>query len=400
MKTPLKSENLKALRIALLLMGMALSVFGMTACSWWIRDSTETSTSPMPAATLQPGAPLPAGLISLPPGFRISVFAQGLDQPARLAIGPDEQLYVSERGAGRIVRLPDLDQNGVADDVQTIATGLDLPTGLAFYQDGSLYIGEARQVVHLAKPDSQGIFQQRKVILSNLPEGGYTAHAVVFSPEGSKLYVSIGSSCNVCFESDSRRATVIQSDPDGSNELVFARGLGNPGGLAFRPGADQLWAANSGRQLLGNEIPPDTLQILHQGQDYGWPGCNAGRIADPQTGDSGSCKGIALPTVELPAHSAPLGLTFYSGGQFPSEYQGNLFIALHGSWSRELSRGYKIVRIQFENGRPGPAQDFATGWMHNNAAWGRPADVITANDGSLLVSDDEGGIIYRITYNQ
>jgi glucose/arabinose dehydrogenase len=400
MRTARISENRKTLSFAALLIFMALSVFGSATCSSNLKGVQATVFPPTPTATFQPGAPLLTGLISLPPGFQISVFAQGLDQPARLAIGADDQLYVSERGAGRILRMPDQDRDGVADAIQPVATGLDFPSGLAFFRDGSLYVGEAGQVVKLSEPDAQGLFQQREIIIADLPEGGHTAHVVVFSPDWSKLFVSIGSSCNNCLESDVRRATVMQANPDGGNPLIFVQGLGDPEGLAFRPGASQLWASNSGRELLGNDLPPDTLQILHQGQDFGWPGCHAGRIADPQTGDSGSCKGISTPAVELPAHSAPTGLTFYSGEQFPTEYQGNLFLALHGSSSREFHRGYKIVRIQFKNGRPGEVQDFATGWLQGNAAWGRPADLITASDGSLLVSDDEGGIIYRITYNQ
>lgn len=149
---------------------------------------------------------------------------------------------------------------------------------------------------------------------------------------------------------------------------------------------------------MGDDLPPDTIQFVHQGLDYGWPYCHSGRIPDPDLAGLGSCKWVAPPNVELQAHSAPLGLTFYSGAEFPSMYQGNLFVAFHGSWNRSQPTGYKVVRIPFQEGQPGPVQDFATGWLRGNQAWGRPVDVLTAPDGSLLISDDAGGIIYRIFY--
>lgn len=401
MNSPLRTGNQKSLRTVLTLLGLVLSALGLAACAWPGGSPKKQTIVPTPTATFQTGAPLPAGLISLPPGFSISVFTQGLDQPRMLTIGPDRQLYLAERGAGRIVRLPDLDQDGKVDEIQVVAAELAAPSSLAFFKDGSLYVSETTRVLRLSSPDAQGAYQKRETIIADLPDGGHTTRTLIFSPDWQKLYVSIGSSCNVCFETDARRATIMQYNPDGSAGQIFAQGLRNAVGLAFRPGADQLWATNNGRDQLGDDLPPDTIQIVHQGQDFGWPGCHAGRIADPEYGSSGSCKAVAPPAVELQAHSAPLGLAFYTGAQFPTQYQGNLFVALHGSWNRSQPTGYKIVRIQFFDGnRPGPVQDFATGWLQDDSAWGRPVDLITAADGSLLVSDDEGGIIYRITYNK
>lgn len=197
---------------------------------------------------------------------------------------------------------------------------------------------------------------------------------------------------------DDRRAAIIRYRPDGSSEQIFARGLRNAVGLTFRPGTDELWTTNNGRDGLGDDQPPDTIQHVTLGDDFGWPRCHAGRISDPDYGDANACQGVVPPGIELQAHSAPLGLTFYQGSQFPNEYQGGLFAAYHGSWNRSTPTGYKIVFIPFQDGKPGPVQDFAVGWLEGGISWGRPVDVVVTPDGSLLVSDDSSGIIYSIIY--
>jgi glucose/arabinose dehydrogenase len=402
MKSPPLALAPKALRASLRNIALVFCAFLFTACNYrigWLNQPLHTQTADHPAEpAVLPGATPVADLITLPAGFTISIFAQGLVEPRMMAIGPDGSLYVAERGLGRILRFPDQDRDGKADSVQVIAKDLSAPSSLAFYQDGSLFVSETTRILRLSDPDVLGVFQKRKVIIDGLPVDGHTTRTVLFSPDWSTLFVSIGSSCNACYETDPRRAAIMQYHPDGSGGWIYAHGLRNAVGLNFRPGTDELWATNNGRDLLGDDLPPDTLQVVHQGQDFGWPRCHAGRIADPDLGSASSCKGVSPPTVELQAHSAPLGLTFYSGAQFPSEYQGNLFVAFHGSWNRSVPTGYKVVRIPFENGHPGPVQDFATGWLRSDQAWGRPVDVIIAIDGSLLVSDDEGGIIYRIAY--
>jgi glucose/arabinose dehydrogenase len=315
-----------------------------------------------------------------------------------MAIGPDGALYVAERGANRIVRLPDMDADGKADRIQVVADKLSSPSSLAFHPDGSLYVGETPRILRLSEPDAQGVFRAREVVIRGLPVGGHHTRTVLFSPDGRYLFVSVGSSCNVCEEEDPRRAAILRYNPDGSGEEIFARGLRNAVGITFRPGTAELWATNNGRDMLGDDLPPETVQQVRQGDDFGWPRCHAGRIRDPEFGGPEACQGVALPDVEMQAHSAPLGLTFYTGAQFPEEYRGDLFVAFHGSWNRSVPTGYKVVRIPFDQGRPGAVQDFAVGWLNDGTAWGRPVDVITAPDGSLFISDDGGGIIYRITY--
>ena len=213
------------------------------------------------------------------------------------------------------------------------------------------------------------------------------------------MFVSVGSSCNVCAESDPRRAAILRNNPDGSGMEIFSFGLRNAVGITFRPGTDELWATNNGRDILGDDLPPETINLVRQGDDFGWPRCHAGRIVDPDFGEAGACAGVALPEVEMQAHSAPLGLAFYAGVQFPPEFHGDLFVAFHGSWNRSVPTGYKVVRIPMQDGRPGPVEDFAVGWLKADGnAWGRPVDVITGADGSLFVSDDDGGRIWRIFY--
>ena len=316
-----------------------------------------------------------------------------------MTLGPDGYLHVAERGAGRIVRLPDRDGDGVADDVEVVAEGLRAPSSIAFYRDGSLYVGETTRVLCLSGLDEDGVFQERETVVDGLPDGGHSTRTVLFSPDWVSLFVSVGSSCNVCLERDERRAAIVHYNPDGSGEEIHARGLRNAVGITFRPGTEELWATNNGRDWLGDDLPPETIYAVHQGDDAGWPRCHAGRIVDPGYGEPASCEGVAAPAVEMQAHSAPLGLTFYTGPQFPEGYQGDLFVAFHGSWNRSVPTGYKVVHVPMENGEPGPVYDFATGWLREDGSrWGRPVDVLTGSDGSLFVSDDEGGVIYRIFY--
>jgi glucose/arabinose dehydrogenase len=369
-----------------------------------LRDAPAPTTIPLAVAAEPASGPdiiPPKHSIALPPGFGITIYFQDLQGPRMMAIGPDGHLYVAERSANRVIRLPDRDGNGLADGKEVVADGLDYPSSIAFYDDGSLYVSETTRVLRLSAPDAQGLYQQCAVIIPDLPAGGnHTTRTLLFSPDWRTLFVSIGSSCNVCAEADERRATIMAFDPDGSNGRIYARGLRNAVGIAFRPGTDELWATNNGRDLLGDDLPPETIYRVEADLDYGWPRCHSGRIIDPDFGRSGACDGAPTPVVEMQAHSAPLGLTFYTGEQFPAEYRGDLFVAFHGSWNRSTPTGYKVVRIPIDaNGLPGPAQDFAVGWLlPDGNRWGRPADVVTGPDGSLFVSDDGPGIVYRIFY--
>lgn len=338
--------------------------------------------------------------VQLPPGFRASIFAEGLNGPRFMALGPDGNIYVADRGNGRIVALPDADGNGQADDIRIFADDLRAPHSLV-YHENAWYVSVPSGVIRLEDTDDDGFADRREVIVDDYPTSGHNTRTVAFLPDG-RMVVSIGSSCNVCDEDDERRAAIAVYDgPDGEGERVLASGLRNAVGLAVHPQTGELWASNNGRDLMGDDQPPENIYIIRDGADYGWPTCHSGRIVDPDMGAQGNCEGVEQPVVEMQAHSAPLGITFYDGQMFPEVYRGDLFIAFHGSWNRSVPTGYKVVRLPFEDGRPADAvEDFATGWLdpESGNASGRPVDVLVGSDGALYVSDDKGGYVYRIVY--
>jgi glucose/arabinose dehydrogenase len=375
----------------------------LSACTLTIGGPSRLPDPPAPTAIplMEAAVPLPdvpEHAIALPAGFGISVFADGLDNPRMMTLGPDGHIYVAERGAGRILRLPDANRDGIIDQIEIAAEGLNAPSSLAFYQDGSLYVGETTRVLRFPPLAGQQEFSQPEVVIADLPSGGHNTRTVLFNSDYSSLFVSIGSSCNSCEEGDERRAAIMRYNPDGSAGRVYAKGLRNAVGMTFKPGSEELWATNNGRDFLGDDLPPETVYLVEAGKDYGWPSCHSGRIIDPDMGSPTACQGVEEPMVEMQAHSAPLGLEFYSGDQFPEEYQGDLFVAFHGSWNRSNPVGYKIVRIPLDGDTIGPTEDFATGWLIDDSSWGRPVDVLTGPDGSIFVSDDAGGRIYRIFY--
>ena len=337
------------------------------------------------------------GVVALPPGFRLDVFASGLGSPRFMAVSPSGDLFVSIPARGQVVVLPDRDGDGKADRTVVFAAGLNRPHGLAFHE-GFLYVAETGAVVRFPYRPGDEAGGKPATVVPDLPKGsGHWTRTIAFGPDG-KLYVSVGSSCNVCEETNPRRAAVLQFNADGTAGRVFARGIRNAVGTTFHPATGVLWATNNGRDWLGDDFPPDTVLILKDGAHYGWPFCNGSRVPDPDLGRPDFCKTVALPSLEIQAHSAPLGLTFYTGEAFPVEYRGDLFVALHGSWNRSVPTGYKVIRIPMHDGEPGAPMDFATGWLQGSRAWGRPVDVITGKDGALYVSDDRAGAIYRIAY--
>jgi len=344
----------------------------------------------------------PAGLspIRVPPGFQVDLFASGLNGPRFINFGPDGSLFVAERGANRIVVLADRDHDGVSDLMSVFADQLQRPHSLVYHKE-NWYVGVPGGVIRLADKDGDGVAEQRQVLIDDYPTGGHSTRTVEFLPDG-RMVVSIGSSCNVCNERDPRRAAVVVYDgPRATGERVFARGLRNAVGLAVHPTTGELWATNNGRDMLGDDLPPEALYIVRDGLDYGWPRCHNATIEDPDFGSPGSCVDVAAPVVNMQAHSAPLGLVFYTGKMFPKEYRGDLFIAFHGSWNRSVPTGYKVVRLQLDGSRPkGPVEDFATGWLNEQeqSASGRPVGLAVGPDGALYLSDDKAGMIYRISY--
>ncbi len=341
-----------------------------------------------------------AANISVPPGFSVNVFAEGLSNPRFLNFGPDGQLYVADRKNGRIAILPDANNDGVADEIRTFAADLNDPHSLVFHE-GAWYVGLPTGVVRLQDKDNDGVADTTTTLIDDYPTRGHSTRTVEFLPDG-RMVVSVGSSCNVCEEDDPRRAAVIVYDGgEATGEQIFASGLRNAVGLAIHPETGELWASNNGRDLMGDDLPPETIYMVAEGANYGWPVCHNGDIVDPDMGFEGACDGIAAPLIEIQAHSAPLGIAFYTGDTFPTEYQNDLFVALHGSWNRSEPTGYKIVRIPLDGSVPtGSVEDFATGWLdgENGEVYGRPAGLAVSPQGDLYMSDDKSGRIYRISY--
>jgi len=301
-------------------------------------------------------------------------------------------LLVAERGRDRIVALPDADRDGQADRVEEVGSGYGAAHSLALSVDGTMFVAGTTT---LWRVELDGLRERsRQALVDDIPAGGHETRTVVVRGDGS-LLLSVGSSCNVCIESDERRAAVSALDTDGSNARVFMRGLRNAVGLAEDPATGRAWATVNGRDLLGDEQPPETLYELVEGADAGWPRCHAGTLVDPEFGTTAGpagvtgCDGVVMPAATFPAHTAPLGITFW---------RDHAVIAFHGSWNRSTKAGYNVLWLPWSDGPAGPAGVLASGWLDLEAdgAHGRPAGVVAGADGALYVSDDKAGLVYRI----
>lgn len=360
------------------------------------------------AATLRAeNTPFNLKQLQLPEGFHIAVFADNIDSARMLTFTPGGVLLVSESGEGKVVALPDPQHTGKAARVVEVLTGLNEPHGIAFYE-GKLYVAENNRVRRYDW-DETHLKATNPVKLADLPgAGGHSTRSIVF--HGGKMYISAGSSCNACIEKDPRRAAVMEFNPDGSGQKIFAKGLRNAVGIAVNPKTDTVWVTVNGRDRLGDDVPPETIYDLgRDGGDAGWPYCYGDRVPDPNFTKPGenNCASVLEPKVQMQAHSAPLGLAFYEGSMFPADYRNNIFIAFHGSWNRTVPTGYKVVRVKLDDkGQPvGGAQDFITGWLApgetKHGRWmGRPVGIVFGADGSMYLSDDSAGVIYRITYGR
>ncbi|MAG91902.1 oxidoreductase [Candidatus Woesearchaeota archaeon] len=338
--------------------------------------------------------------IELPENFKIGIFASDLGKSLNLPgpnSGPrfmefhDDVLFVSLSSAGKVIALPDKDKDGKADEVIEVISGLNRPHGIAFYKD-YMYIANEDSVIRVKLNDDFKADIPDKEDFTDLPKGGHWTRTIRVK-DGS-LYISIGSSCNVCIEKDERRASILKCNLDFGRCNIYARGLRNAVGFAFHPETEELYATENSRDLLGEDTPPDEINIIESNKHYGWPFCYGKNVPDPEFG-SGSCEHREQSFIDLQAHSAPLGLAFNFGGNFPSEYKGKLFVAYHGSWNRKVPTGYKIVMIDTETKE---VSDFATGWLTDKEkVLGRPVDIIFDKEGVMYVSDDNAGLIYRVS---
>ena len=337
--------------------------------------------------------------LSVPDGFSVNIFAEDLGTARGMGVSPKGDLFVCSMRSGELIVLPDADKDGIADKRIIFVSGLRNPHSVAFH-DGYIYVGETNKITRFRDDDDNLIADGKgEVVVSGLPTIGHFTKTIVFGPD-DMMYLSIGSSCNICEERDPRRAAVVRYTPDGKEETIFAEGLRNSVALAFNEETGELWSSNNGRDRIGNDLPPEEINILIEGGHYGWPYCYGDGIMNPEyAGRNELCRESLPPVFNMQAHSAPLGMRFYYGTQFPEEFRGDLYIAFHGSWNRTKRTGYKVVRVILDQGIPVRIEDFVSGWLlPTEQRWGRPVDVEIGADGSMFVSDDFEGIIYIVSY--
>ena len=340
---------------------------------------------------------LPLDRIKLPPGFSITVFADNVPNARSLAAGKSNVVFVGTRSDGRVYAVRHLD--GKATRVSTVASRLNAPNGVAL-KDGTLYVAEISRILRFNDIESSLDNPPAPVVVtSNFPRESHHGWKFIrFGPDGW-LYVPVGAPCNICAPQADRYALIARIRPDGSGYTVVAQGVRNSVGFDWDPVSRELWFTDNGRDMLGDDLPSDELNHAEKlGQHFGYPYCHQGDTPDPEFGRGRSCAEFVPPAVKLGPHVAALGMRFYTGSQFPPEYCGNIFIAEHGSWNRSKKIGYRIKRVVMENGKAVRQEVFAEGWLDDDRVWGRPVDIEVMPDGSLLVSDDYAGVIYRISY--
>jgi glucose/arabinose dehydrogenase len=343
---------------------------------------------------------LDKGRLKVPVGLSIDVFGRA-PYARMMAFTPAGVLLVTSTTDGKVLALPDYKHSGKAEKSVTVLQDLNAPHGIAFH-NGKLYIAETNQLQRFDWDESQ-LHASNGQVLASYPGGGAHFTRTLLLANG-KMYVSVGSNCNVCVE-DPRRAAVLEYNEDGSGEKIFASGLRNAVGLALNPRTNTIWATDNGRDWLGDSRPADEINDLGKnGGNFGWPYCYANKVLDVTQAKPGDdvCKNTIAPKVQIEAHSAPLGLAYYSGNLFPEDYRGDLLVALHGSWNRSRPTGYKVIRVQVgEKGEAQIKEDFVTGWInlgetHKGEWMGRPVDVVVGPEGAVYISDDATGVIYRV----
>src|SRR5262245_59367341 len=438
-----------------LMFWMSLSFAAVVMCSFPLVVGQYSGSQPQPRPENLPApgtgtrgissrTPKPDNVMpKVPAGFSISIYAE-LQAARMMVYAPNGDLFVSSPAANNITVLRDTNNDGVFEERRVFAQGvsastgargggpppppvaqganapdctppapfaergpgaLQQPFGMAF-QNGYLYVGNTGSIVRYKYTNGDLQAQSEPEKLMDLPTGGHTTRNILFNRAGTKMYVAVGSRSNNDAGEDCRRAAILEFNPDGTGYRVYASGIRNPVGLALQPGTDTIWTAINERDNYGDDLVPDYATSVKDGGFYGWPYSYIGKNYDPRY--IGSFPDLVnraiIPDVLIPSHSAALGIAFYTGNQFPQRYRNGAFVALHGSWNRSVAAGYKVIFFPTNNGKPGPIEDFATGFLAGDGSngtniqpWGRPVGVTVARDGGLLVSDDGGHRIWKIT---
>ncbi|MBS1555707.1 MAG: sorbosone dehydrogenase family protein [Bacteroidetes bacterium] len=362
--------------------------------------NTESETDTSVPALSDASAKLPLNLIQLPAGFSISVYAE-VEDARSMALSPSGILYVGNRSEDKVYALKDTDGDYKADKKWVLASGLNMPNGVAF-KDGDLYVAEVNRIHRFPKIESNLNKPTSQIVYDKFPtEKHHGWKYIAFGPDG-KLYVPVGAPCNICESADPIFASITRMNADGTGLEVFAHGVRNTVGFTWHPETKNIWFTDNGRDMMGDDVPPCELNTATKmGQHFGYPYCHGGTIKDPEFGNKKPCSEFVRPAQNLGAHVAPLGLKFYTGNMFPAEYKNQIILAEHGSWNRTKKNGYQLSLVKVDvSGKATSYTAFATGWKDDakQTNWGRPVDVLVMPDGSMLVSDDGAGVIYRITY--
>ena len=346
---------------------------------------------------------LPLDSLTLPKGFKVNTFAEGIEEARSMAMGDKGTLFVGTRRQNKVYALIDSDGDYRADRTVVIDSTYEMPNGIAF-KDGSLYVAEVSRLLRYDNIEENLDHPPKPVVIyDDYPtEFHHGWKYIAFGPD-NKLYVPVGAPCNICDStiSDQRFASITRMDPDGSNREIYAHGVRNTVGFTWHPETKDLWFTDNGRDLMGDDIPPCELnRVAEKGQHFGYPFCHGNSVVDPEFGHLRPCNDFVAPVMALDAHVAPLGVKFYSGNMFPEKYKDYVFIAEHGSWNRSKKSGYRIMMVQLQGNKAVSYEPFIEGWLNHETQerWGRPVDILVLEDGSMLISDDYGDAIYRVSY--
>ncbi|RYG38658.1 MAG: YbhB/YbcL family Raf kinase inhibitor-like protein [Burkholderiales bacterium] len=353
---------------------------------------------------LAPATPQSIASLKAPPGFKVTAFATNLKNPRWIAVAPDGSLYISRREQGDVVLLRDSNGDGVADGAPVVVVNRPSVHGLAI-KDNKLYMATVKEIF-VSDILADGKLAPAKMIVGDLPDGGqHPNRTLAFGPDGY-LYVSVGSTCNACNESNPEHATILRMSPDGKSRTIFSKGLRNTLGFGWHPATGELWGMDHGIDDLGDDKQPEEFNLIELGKNYGWPHVFGAGDIHPQTNPPGKItkaqwKAMSTPmTLGYTAHAAPMAMVFATGSAFPAEFQSDAFVAMRGSWNRQPASGYEIARVRFFNGKPTAIEPFVTGFLTDNGQKhiARPVGLAVARDGALLMSDDANGVIYRVAF--